>query len=134
MNDKATPEEIAEHIASIKAIPETHITESERLKYLAEADRDVYAYSSVNAWYIWFENIRIPLAPLADIVWQIGSWGKWKDNTYTVNFHNQEGKHSCIAVHLQPKQDPWLQMVALTNDVAKWHRQPSEYDGKHLAF
>lgn len=151
MNDKTQgaiiAKVIARNVGSIRAIPKTHITEKDRAHYLeiAKSSSNVYAYSSVNAWYIWCKNIRIPLAPLADIEWEFVSYSLIEDcqqSRVMVVFEKQQPDMNSeigatrirITIYPTPHQHiPW-QIVALTNDIAKWHKHPAEYDGIHLTF
>lgn len=63
---EVTQQEIAENVASIKAIPELFISRYLRQYLITRAERgdDVYAYQSiVGTWNIWEVNRRTQLVP-----------------------------------------------------------------------
>lgn len=107
---KASIDEIAEHVASINAIPDDLITHEDRAAVLerAEAGLDVYAYHKgpgKGIWNIWDTDTRIACAPVA-ASWRITEVRQFAPQEWAI-FVERDGESLVvqITIHLHPTYD-----------------------------
>ena len=145
----ATSEEIAKNVASLEAIPETHIIPYIRAAYIAraQAGEDIQAYgldrlARGGIANLWIVDTRIPLAPSAHYLWiealRLRQVNGGRTTLLFIHFDTKEKQRITVTIerhvgfpdsdpHYEARAERVIEMISQT--IALYQVEPSHYDG-----